>query len=383
MKKLLNGFIILMVTTAGCKEKYIPSLTYPPTGYLVVEGFINSGLEPTSIKLTRTSSLADNVNTLYEHNAEVNIEGENNEIFPLYESGEGTYTSSFLQLNDNVKYHLHIKTSDAKEYMSDFAPIKHTPDIDSVSFQRENTGVRIYVNTHDPLNNTKYYQWKYEETWEIHSAFLTNLKYTYDPITFKIKGVAYKDLNPDTTIYKCWPSTVSTNINLGSSEKLSADVIYLPLVFIENADDKLSVRYSINVKQYALSHEAYLFFNKIKKNSEELGSIFDPQPSELQGNIHCITNPAETVIGYVEISEEKQKRRFIENAEVPGWNYRNACQLVTIVNQADSINKYASTLSPVMPVTVAQRSIVEFSASNVSCIDCTLRATNVRPPFWP
>ena len=76
--------------------------------------------------------------------------------------------------------------------------------------------------------------------------------------------------------------------------------------------------YSINVKQYALSHEAYLFFEKIKKNTEQLGSIFDPQPSELQGNIHCITNPAETVVGYVDISEEKVQRNFYQEYESSG-----------------------------------------------------------------
>ena len=111
---------------------------------------------------------------IYEHNAEVNIEGENHETFPLYENGNGVYVSSAaLNLNSNEKYRLQIKTRDGKEYVSDFATVKNTPAIDSISWQRENGGLKIYVNTHDPQNNTKYYQWKYEETWEIHSAYLS------------------------------------------------------------------------------------------------------------------------------------------------------------------------------------------------------------------
>ena len=51
----------------------------------------------------------------------VNIEGSNNETFPLYETGDGVYMSSPLQLNSNEKYRLRIKTQYGKEYVSDFS----------------------------------------------------------------------------------------------------------------------------------------------------------------------------------------------------------------------------------------------------------------------
>ena len=294
--------------------------------------------------------------------------------------------SSSLNLNSNQKYHLTIKTRDGKEYASDFATVKRTPDIDSISWKQEHGGVRIYVNTHDPQNNTKYYHWKYEETWEIHSAYYSYIIYLYDQNGVP-SAVGYRnpDQSPDTTIYKCWNTVNSTNINLGSSEKLSEDLIYLPLVYIEPASEKLSVLYSINVRQYALSHEGYLFFQKIKKNTEQLGSIFDPQPSELQGNIHCLTNPAETVVGYIDISEEKVLRKYISNADLQGWGYRPDCIIIKIDNNPDSIRKYGIGLSPTTPVGLGPfGSIIDFNAaSDKNCIDCTLRGTNVRPSFWP
>ncbi|HEV8084452.1 MAG TPA: DUF4249 domain-containing protein [Chitinophagaceae bacterium] len=383
MKKLFIYINFFFVAT-GCKEKFNTNIPSPSTGYLVVEGFISSGLDPTTITLTRTVKLYDTVDFKAEHNAGVNIESESNEIFPLNETGNGVYTSGNLNLNNTEKYRLRIITQDNKEYTSDFATVKKTPDIDSISWTRENGGVKLYINTHDPQNNTRYYKWDYEQTWEFHSTYLSSLIYIFDRNIDPI-GVDYRnaDHSVDTTIYKCWNTVNSTNINLGSSEKLSKDLIYLPLVYIEPASIKLSVLYSLNLRQYALSHEAYLFFQKIKKNTESLGSIFDAQPSELQGNIHCITDPAEIVIGYIDISEEKKKRIFIRNDELPGWGYRTGCTFITIDNIPDSIRKYGSSLSPTVPDKVG-RGIVTFNATpDQSCIDCTLTGSNVRPPFWP
>ena len=385
MKKLLTC-LILLIFIAGCKEKFIANVQSPPGGYLVVEGFINSGQDPTEITLTRSTRLYDTADIVYEHNAVVNIESENNELFPLYENGNGVYSSSSLTLDNNQKYRLKITTQDNKQYVSDFTSVKRTPAIDSISWQRENDGVRIYINTHDPQNTTRYYQWKYEETWEIHSAYLSTLLYVRDPVSGNILGVGYRFPSgaPDTTIYKCWPTNISTNILIGSSEKLSDDKIYLPLLFINQGSRKLSVLYSLKIKQYALSRQAYQFYERVKKNTEQLGSVFDPQPSESQGNIHCVTNPAETVIGYVDISEEKEQRLFISNAEVPGWNYKTGCALLIMDNNPDSIAAYGSGLTPVAPVKIMGiGTIVTFSATTESCVNCTLIGTNSRPPFWP
>lgn len=382
--KTLSVYIIFFFVVCGCKEKFNTNIQSPSTGYLVVEGFISSGQDPTNITLTRSVKLYDSVNIIPEHNALINIESETNEVFPLNETGAGSYTSGSLSLDNAKKYRLQIKTQDNKEYVSDFATVKKTPDIDSISWTRENGGVKIYVNTHDPQNNTRYYKWDYEQTWEFHSTYYSSLLYTFSQNGVPI-GVNYRnaDHSVDTTIFKCWNTVNSTNINLGSSEKLSKDVIYLPLVFIEPASIKLSVLYSINVRQYALSHEAYLFFQKIKKNTESLGSIFDAQPSELNGNIHCITNPVEIVIGYIDISEEKKKRIFIRNDELPGWGYRTGCTFITIDNNPDSILKYGVGLSPTVPVKVGL-GIVSFNATpDQNCIDCTLTGSNVRPAFWP
>jgi hypothetical protein len=350
-----------------------------------VEGFLNSGQGPTTIRLSRSSDL-EHTTLIPEFSAQVNVEGEDGSNSLLVDSGNGGYSIAQLTLNIGVKYRLHIRTTDGKEYTSDYTSVKYTPPIDSITWQREDDGVRLYANANDPQNNSKYYQWKYEETWEIHSAYYNNLKYVIDPGNFSPTAVAYKypDQHVDTAIYKCWNTLASSTIILGSTEKLTSDVVYLPVQYIEPHSEKLSVLYSINLRQYVISHDEYLFLQKMKKNTEQLGTIFDPQPSEISGNIHCLTDSNETVIGHVEISQEQVKRIFISNSQVPGWNYDPGCTFFEIDNDSASIQQYGLGLMPTFAAkTDPLGGITSFYASTPQCVDCTLRGVHQKPDFWP
>src|SRR6476620_6991009 len=169
--KLIMGYLVI-IGFCSCKDIYDPHIETKTTGLLVVEGSINSGQGPTTIRLSRSSGLED-VALKPELGAQVDVEGEDGNDFPLVENGSGEYSNPHLTLNNGVQYRLRIRTTDGKQYASDYTPVKYTPLIDSITWQRENDGVRIYANARDLQNDTKYYQWKYEETWEIHSAYYT------------------------------------------------------------------------------------------------------------------------------------------------------------------------------------------------------------------
>jgi hypothetical protein len=386
MKKLI--FFLLILCIAGCKEKYDLPFTPPVTGYLVIEGVINSGPDSTRIELSRTNKI-NSIQKQYEKGAIVQVEGNDNSTRTLFESGTGIYTGQ-LNLHNPIQYRMRIKTLAGKEYLSDFVDVKTTPAIDSISWERESSGVRLYFNTHDPQNNTRYYQWDYRETWEFHSAFKSVFKYTTRPGPGgqPLIAIGYRDpinYNYDTSIFKCWRSANSTNILLGSTAKLASGIIYKqPFLFIPSGDRRLSELYSIYVRQYALTKEGYEFLEKMKKNTEENGSIFDPQPSQLKGNIRCVTNPDEPVIGYISISTVTEKRIFISKSQVPLWNFRTDCLEVEVRNNPDSINlARASGLVPTNILETFGLSILYYGASVSDCVDCTLSGTNVKPPFWP
>ena len=372
--------VLLLLLTVTCKEKYSLPEALADKSYLVVEGFIDGGNDSTFIQLSRTVSIGDTARIKNETNASLYIEGQNGEGFTLSEIKPGRYAGGPFTFNLSQQYRLNISTNNGKSYLSDFVDIKATPAIDSISWERVSDGVQIYANTHDPQNKTQYYAWNYHETWEFYSAQYSSYKYTGNP-------------DPDSTIiqrtngdslYRCWQSYVSSSIIIGSSAKLSEDIIYhYPLVHIPENSWKLQKRYSILVKQRALSKGAYEYLENMKKNSEQLGSIFDPQPSTSTGNVRCTNDQNEIVIGYIYSSTSIEKRIFIERSQVNDWKYAFYCQEISVKNNPDSLadafggNAYIPTTAEGVG-----RFIDRYKGASTYCVDCRLRGTANKPDFW-
>ena len=97
---------------------------------------------------------------------------------------------------------------------------------------------------------------------------------------------------------QCWNTNHSTDILLASSANLGQDVINkFPVITIPNPDSRLNMKYSLLLEQYALTADAYKYWETIQKTSQQLGTLFDLQPAQLIGNIHSTSNPNEPVIG--------------------------------------------------------------------------------------
>ena len=363
-------FFLLMILAMSCKEPYAPPAVTIDYNFLVVEGIISSG-QPTRIQLSRTKRLTDTVLFVPETSASVYILSERGDIFPLQHISNGLYQSASLNLNPADRYRINITTI-GKQYMSAFESLKETPPIDSLTWEQDRD-LFISVNTHDPANSTWYYRWEYEETWEYWSWFDSNLGY--------MNGQLYYRDSAD-LLNKCWTTLRSTEVLLGTSTKLSQDRIDKKVVaVVPNETDKIGVRYSILVKQSALTQKAFEYWETLRKNSSDLGNIFGVQPSQLIGNIKCITNPEEPVIGYVTASSVKEQRIFIQRAQVLNWIVPT--QLPYCIEKKIPLDSafYAlqdTTLAPAYYITGGGLAI----AKN-SCVDCRRKGGSTqKPAFW-
>ncbi len=374
-KIILFGFCILFL--GNCKIPYDPPVKSNQTNFLVVEGFIDGGA-PTNIKISRTRivSAGDTAQKNNELFASVSVEDDKGNSFRLLESGNGFYTSlNTLNLNPANKYHLRIVTTNSKEYLSEAVPFKPSPQIDKIGWKFKDGGVQVFINTHDQNDATKYYRWEYKETWEYHSRYKSGLQ--YDALNNTV-------VSRTEQVYVCWRSNNSSSILLGSSAKLAHDKIeQAPLVYIEEHSQKLSVLYSILVKQYALDINAYNYWEAMRNNTEKVGSIFDPQPNQTVGNIHCTTNASETVVGYIGAGSTLEKRIYIKNNELPeNWNTYGSCETKEVPNIPDSLIYYFGGGYDPISISVTPAGL-SYNSSYIECVDCTLQGTNIKPDFWP
>ncbi|WP_353135508.1 DUF4249 domain-containing protein [Pseudopedobacter sp.] len=371
-------FIYILICY-GCKDPFTPEVSAHYRNLLVVEGFIHIGGE-TTIRISRTGDLQDWQSIKPENNATVFIEGDGGTSLSATTNGEGRCILPTQSLGMKEKYRLRIVTN-GKTYQTDYLEGKETPEIDSVNFRIEDKGFQIYVNTHDERNSTRYYSWDYQETWEIRSAFTSAYEY-------KSGEVVSRD--PAVNIEYCWVDGLSSRILLGSTERLSEDRVTLaPLLHVKGNSVKVAHLYSILVKQYGLTREAYQYLENMKKNTEQIGSIFDSQPSELKGNLYNPSDPQEQVLGWVSAGTVSQKRLFISYRDKPeagrDWVYGQLCEPFTA--SKDSLLYYLGSKNLIISENRFPQpdgSIwINYTMAKDDCIDCRLRGSNVKPTYWP
>ena len=381
IQKYLSGYgfltVIIILFFAGCKVPYDPPVNSVKQHYLVVDGYINSnGLTNIRLTRTRTISKGDTAAYINETGASVVIEDNQSNIYPLQENGGGNY-SSYNFLDANNKYRIHIITSDQKVYVSDFVQCKVSPPIDNLGWKFQDGSVQVFVNTHDPSNNTTFYRWDYTETWEFHSQYFSYYQFTDQPTD--------KVINRTIPVYVCYRSDNASEIFIGSTEKLKDDIIHeAPLQFIPEHDRRISVLYSTLVTQYALDTLAYNYWNTLKGNTENVGSIFGSQPSQIKGNVHSVSDSSELVIGYIGAGSVQQERLFINNSSMPpGWNEAQNCTEYKV--PLDSIGFYFKDkiFIPYQSFPLGSLFPTAYLSASGTCVDCTLTGTPVKPGFWP
>lgn len=376
--------LLILLKMAGCKEPYEPSGIKGDTGYLVVDGMIVNGTDSTFITLTRTTGWHDSTNIVYEQNALVQVEGADKSIYQLTGKPNGVYTIGGLHLKSNVDYRLRIVTTNGNVYASEYVPVLATPQIDSVSWKQETNllnenykDLSIYVNTHDPDNKTRYYLWQYVETWKYHAAIQSKVMfYNYDIIKMTRED--------QDKMYYCWQSDSSKSILTDTSIKLAQDVIQMKqLTYVTGNSLKKSLVYSILVKQYAITQSAFEFYEIMKKNTEQTGSLFDPQPSALKGNITNLTHPADPVIGYVSIATQAAKRIYINKDFF--YNYPEDCVVQNLYEMDVSKIPYPQTYYPVDFIyDHGNNYVIGYIIAPSSCVNCEKNGgKNTKPYFWP
>jgi len=377
---------ILALLVNSCVSEFNAKLPANDVQILIVDGSI---IENTDVMFYLSKSFPlDSLNIPEENlniNANLSIIGSDGyKSQPAINLGRGSYSISVGELDDNVEYGIQIEYN-GDIYQSTLSKPLRTPEIDSISWiQPEEAGaVSFRVSTHDNAGEARFFLWSYIENWETTAYFYTTFFFNPDNNEFYVIDPA--------PYYYCWRSATSDKFLIGSTEALSENSIVNKQLYSCLPDDsRFSVLYSVNVNQRAISKDAFEYYqNKIVLN-DEMGGLFTPQPSELNGNITCITDPSKKAMGYVEaVKNTTQKRIFVSSLELTRPRIFSNC---TLLNDSDLINLLGDSENLYHDAYQAGFRVAEVpDIDNVpmgwalsNCTDCIANGgTKNKPDFWP
>jgi hypothetical protein len=386
------GMALGLLGLASCVEPYVPAVVDAPTNYLVVDGFIN-GNGRTRIKLSRTTTLAASATPPVEKGAKLFVVDDNGLRYALTERASGSYQSDSLVLNPARQYQLRITTASNVTYESARVPMKVTPAIDNLKMQPNDTQVAVQLSSHDPSGQSRFYRWSFVETWHYTAAFNSNIEYyPVPPPPFK------SHINVRSTpIYNCWRTERPSVIKQSSTAQLSQDALTdVDVLTISTRAERLKIRYSVLVNQWAETPEEFAYYELLRKNTEAVGTVNDPLPTQLTGNVHRLDNAAEPVLGFVGAHTMQSKRLFIDRSQLPPHpdSYYDTpyvgCsptpQYFCSGGGCDVdgvINLFALPENIPLDFIIADPDFGDgILSSSAECADCRLRGSTTKPSFW-
>ncbi|MBN8826045.1 MULTISPECIES: DUF4249 domain-containing protein [unclassified Spirosoma] len=303
---LLAGVFILLI--ACVDEVQLPIRQVEPR--LVVDGFITDEAPPYPIKLTFSGTYSSG--NLFPE--ELIINGA---IVTITDNGERTVAleqdpllPSYYWMRNPAfrgqpghRYTLKIVLPDGRTYVSSPELLAPIAPIERVYAEyRQSDGYsgqpdlyNILIDTQDPATPGDYYRWStysYVPRWA-----------SYDP---KHPPVGAMTL---CSTCSCWVPYFSQLTSVLSDALINGNRISHRSVF--NSPVYAVGRQYVEVRQYSLSRAAYQHWTHFDEQRSRTGSLFDPQPASIEGNVHLQADTTVLALGYFGASAVSKQRLVI------------------------------------------------------------------------
>lgn len=297
----LSSYILILIALAACIDQVqLPVRTEAPR--LVVEGQITNEAPPYTVRLTYTGQYGgasgQNSNDQYVKDAQVSIADDQGRSTRLVSTGSGMYQTSDLTFRGQVgrAYNLSVLLTNGKRYVTKAERMPTVPLIDSISARIIKTGnlsipyaFAYGVNTSDPGNEKNYYRW-------------TAYGYT---VRLSV-GVPCSLGSPSMCNYTCWTSVSNNVVNVYSDDAINGNPIrgrFTLQVPIYTIAPQL-----VEVQQYAITQANYQFWTLYQQQNARTGSIFDPLPAPVTGNLVNADDPTDLARGYFAVTSITRRR---------------------------------------------------------------------------
>ncbi|MBX2871734.1 MAG: DUF4249 domain-containing protein [Saprospiraceae bacterium] len=391
---------LLAVGVWTCVEPFEPEIgSYERT--LVVDAVFTNSEEPSKVYLSRSFDYGA-IEVPVVTGAQVLIEDDQGNSATLEETKDGTYETNPALFPGQIgrSYRLIINTPDGNRFESTWELMKAAPSVETIEaefreqelddpLQAAVPGLQLQLSTRDTENNTRYYRWEFEETYQYLLRYPPFIGVEFGPIPGRGNDEIFEISGPEFEGFRCWKTEDSRQILVATTENLTEDVVEdFPLHFVSNKTPRLAYRYSILVKQYAISKENYEFLNKVKEINQTTGSLFDAIPNEVFGNISSSDGKNIPVLGYFSVAGLSTKRAFFDRQDTPfstsppfGPSCLNDTIPLSFITLDRKLNGNGWVLYDYHVNDNDER--IGYLLSRPPCTRCAGNdATNIKPDFW-
>ncbi|MDW7691823.1 DUF4249 domain-containing protein [Flammeovirgaceae bacterium SG7u.111] len=303
----------LLATCVSPVDLNVVSL--PPT--LTVSGLINND-GTCFVRLNRSTTYEPDLTLFHEPvlGALTFLHSSKGEQYPMFEYNEpGKYElSEFMGFTGEVgvEYWIRIEMEDGKVYESRPEMINEVPTIGDVYYEIEDRltkslsgfditiyGMQFFVKTEDPTETKNQYRWSWNATRELNTVKPPPSLDPFDP--------------PINCCFQCWIDYFpSEEVTIFSDERSNGKVIEKqPIVFFKY--DSNMPKMELTISQSSLTAEAYQYWKQVKSQQENTGSVFEPAPATILGNVYNVEDPDEVVFGWFGASAITYKKVQLQN----------------------------------------------------------------------
>lgn len=407
----MKNFISLLIILSACVNPFI--LNEDEYDHLlVVEGFVSTHLKDSEIRISYSDKFKT---TMFEMVSGAQVEVlENNSIKHSFAEKEpGLYVpadTNFVADMQSV-YSLQIKV-DNKVYKSSDVSIKRSAEISGLDFittdkylageKIKYRALDILVTTVEDPDASKYYRYSVDETWLVTATDSLNQRFRPEFILDNRGWPIDVKWNVESNIAStyCWAHSHVRGVYTYSTEGLIRNqLVNVPVFGVSLENIKLLHKYSALIRQYSIPKEAHLFISLMHQFSQNDVALFETQPGFVEGNLKCLSDESEKVIGIFYASDVVEKRIFIRFFDLPTPDRMIVLQHAMVcpsgvveIPTTEGIDKLPALLylrdsllydkGYVVANVLSQPESELVQCTYEYCIDCRVMGSNVKPDFW-
>ncbi len=380
IKRTINIVLLSFTLALGaCVDEYWPEIT-DYENLLVVDGIMTNNDDTTTIYLSRSSSLDYSIFNPVQ-NANVSIVSDHGTTGFLWEREPGEYllTDPSFERKLGKSYNLSIILEDGSAYESGFCLMSEPDPIDSIyteiEYQNSSNpeyvpqGLRYYIDNHSVVHDTSNYLWRIWQTYKYKASFT---------LDFLWEGQFVEVEDPDSLMY-CFRTRKVHEIFTYSNKYLDEPrLISYPLVFTSTETKILSIRCRTLVEQINISNEDYTFWEALRKQEENQGSLYSHHPIQVKGNITNINDKSEVVLGNFTVGGSSFKSMYVNRPTKLNFYY-TICD--PDFDGMMFIYDFGPETWPVFVTDIPGQGMA--LGATEFCFDCRLEGGSLTPPdFW-